>query len=108
MAKTGPKSKSGTAIRAAKISFNPKQVIKRLLSVLTERARDVLTKRYGLSDKAKRMTLEAIGQQYGITRERVRQIENYALASIRKSDAYVKEQAAFNELREEMLFYGAI
>ena len=108
MAKVGPKTKSASATRSAKISFNPKQVTKRLLAVLTERARDVLTKRYGLSDKAKRMTLEAIGQQYGITRERVRQIENYALASIRKSDAYTKEQAAFNELREEMLFCGAI
>lgn len=106
MAKKAPKTKTSTA--KASIRFNPKQVTKRLLAVLTERARDVLIKRYGLSDKAKRMTLEAIGEQYGITRERVRQIENYALATIRKSDAYTKEQAAFNELREEMLFCGAI
>jgi len=105
MAKTASKTKSG---RAASVSFNPKQVTKRLLGVLSDRARDVLVKRYGLGEKTKRMTLEAIGREYGITRERVRQIENYALASIRKSDAYVKEQAAFEALKEEMLFNGAV
>ncbi len=94
--------------KTAAISFNAKQVSKRLLGALSERARDVLTKRYGLGDKTKRMTLEAIGQQYGITRERVRQIENYAIASIRKSDAYEKEAKAFAELKEALLFYGGI
>ncbi len=108
MAKTAPKAKSAKTARPSCVSFNPKQVSKRLLSVLSDRARDVLTKRYGLGEKTKRMTLEAIGEQYGITRERVRQIENYALASIRKSDAYVKEQAAFESLKEEMLFHGAV
>lgn len=105
MVKSASKTKTG---RATHISFIPKQVTKRLLGVLSDRARDVLTKRYGLGDKTKRMTLEAIGREYGITRERVRQIENYALASIRKSDAYVKEQPAFESLKEEMLFHGAL
>lgn len=90
------------------VSFNAKQVTKRLMGALSERARDVLTKRYGLGDKAKRMTLEAIGEQYGITRERVRQIENYAIGSIRKSDVYEKEAKAFSELKEALLFYGGI
>lgn len=94
--------------KTAALSFNAKQVSKRLLGALSERARDVLTKRYGLGEKTKRMTLEAIGQQYGITRERVRQIENYAIASIRKSDAYEKETKTFSELKETLLFYGGI
>ncbi len=94
--------------RGVSISFNAKQVNKRLLGALSERARDVLVKRYGLGDKTKRMTLEAIGEQYGITRERVRQIENYAIASIRKSDVYEKETKAFSELKEALLFYGGI
>lgn len=106
MAKTVAQSKTGG--RGSSVSFNPKQVTKRLLGVLSDRAKDVLIKRYGLGEKAKRMTLEAIGQQYGITRERVRQIENYALATIRKSDAYAKEHAAFESLKEEVLFCGTI
>ena len=72
------------------ITFKPKQVSNRLLSVLPERTRDILVQRYGLSD-GERSTLEAIGQTYGITRERVRQIENFALNTIRKSDTYQKK-----------------
>jgi hypothetical protein len=102
------KKTAAPAGKTSSLSFNAKQVSKRLLGALSERARDVLTKRYGLGEKTKRMTLEAIGQQYNITRERVRQIENYAIASIRKSDAYEKEAKAFSELKETLLFYGGI
>lgn len=90
------------------LTFKPKVVTKKLLSVLPERARDVLVKRYGLGKEAVSATLEAIGQEYGITRERVRQIENYALASIRKSDAYKEERAAFDELKEIINAMGSI
>lgn len=107
MSKTSKKAPA-SAGRKSGISFNPKQVTKRLLGALSSRAQDVLIKRYGLGDKVKRMTLEAIGEQYGITRERVRQIENYALGSIRKSDAYKKEKEIFAELKEELMFIGAI
>ncbi len=106
MSKPAPKTK--VASKPIAVSGNPKQVTKRLLGALSDRARDVIIKRYGLGDKVKRMTLEAIGEQYDITRERVRQIENYALATIRKSDVYGKESAVFDQLKEEMLFFGAI
>jgi len=89
---------------APTFTLKPKQVVKRLLSALPDRARDVITNRYGLGDTAKKMTLEAIGKKYGVTRERVRQIENYALMSIRKSAAYQKEKPAFAEL--EQLIHG--
>jgi len=80
------------------LSFNPKQVAKRLLKTVPDRAQDILSKRYGLGDNTERMTLEAIGQLYSITRERVRQIEDYSLKNIRKSDVYEKEFAIFNEI----------
>ena len=80
------------------ITFKPKQVTKKLLSVLPERARDVLEKRYGLGTEADTCTLESIGQTYGITRERVRQIENYGIQAIQKSDVYKEFQAVFDEL----------
>jgi hypothetical protein len=82
------------------ISFKPKQVTKKLLGALPERARDILTKRYGLGIKGKTFTLEAIGQSYGITRERVRQIENYGIASIQKSPIYAEHAELFNELHQ--------
>lgn len=82
------------------ISFKPKQVTKSLLEVLPDRARDVLEKRYGLGKDGETYTLEAIGQSYGITRERVRQIENYGIQSIQKSDVYKKHYDLFIEMQK--------
>ncbi|OHA15917.1 MAG: hypothetical protein A3G52_00930 [Candidatus Taylorbacteria bacterium RIFCSPLOWO2_12_FULL_43_20] len=90
------------------IKFKPKQVTKRLLSVLPKRAEEVIASRYGLGKGGKRMTLEAIGQRYGITRERVRQIENYAISHVRKSEAYTKEKAVFTELEEVLHSLGGV
>ena len=90
------------------LNFKPKQTTKKLLSVLPDRARDVLMHRYGLGKVSERMTLDAIGKMYGITRERVRQIENYAINSIRKADAYKTEKATFTELEELLHSLGGI
>lgn len=92
----------------ANITFKPKQSVKRLLSVLPERAKDVIIKRYGLGASTTKMTLDAIGKIYGITRERVRQIENYAIQNIRKSDAYKSEKATFDELENLIHSLGGI
>lgn len=81
------------------LTFKPKQITKKLLSALPERARDVLEKRYGLGANNESFTLEAIGQSYGITRERVRQIENYGISSIQKSDVYTEHIELFAELQ---------
>ena len=90
------------------ISFKPKQVTKRLISVLNDRARDVLESRYGLGKNTKHLTLEAIGQKYGITRERVRQIENHSLGQIRKSENYEKEASVFTDLQQHISSLGSI
>ncbi len=89
-------------------NFKPKQTVKKLLSVLPERARDVLINRYGLGASREKMTLDAIGKLYGITRERVRQIENYAINNIRKSDAYKSEKATFADLEEILHSHGGV
>ncbi len=80
------------------ITFKPKQISKKLLAVLPDRARDVLEKRYGLGADNTAFTLESIGQTYGITRERVRQIEAHAISSIQKSDVYGEFKETFDEL----------
>lgn len=92
----------------ATITFKPKQSTRRLLSVLPDRAHEVLVSRYGLGKNTEKMTLDAIGKTYGITRERVRQIENYAIANIRKSDAYKAEKAVFGELENLIHALGGI
>lgn len=90
------------------LTFKPRQVNKNLLLVLPERTRDIVTSRFGLGDDARKKTLESIGERYHITRERVRQIENFALQSVRKSPAYEKQQPAFEELKKVFLSLGAV
>ncbi len=89
-------------------SFKPKEATKRLLSVLTKRGQDVIVSRYGLGSKATRLTLDAIGKKYNITRERVRQIENHSLATIRKSKSYKETQPVFDELKAIISNLGGI
>ena len=52
------------------------------LDVLSNREREVLQMRYGLKD-GRPHTLEEVGQQFGVTRERIRQIETKALRKLR-------------------------
>ncbi len=92
----------------AKISFNPKKITKALLAVLNDRGRDIIKKRYGLGGTPECMTLEAIGQEYNITRERVRQIENFSLAQIRKSKTFKEIGQVFNEMKELVHKYGGV
>jgi len=90
------------------INFKPKNSTKNLISELPDRARDIVIGRFGLGSDAEKKTLESIGQEYGITRERVRQIENSALNKIRQSEAYEKEQKIFEELHSAMQSLGVI
>lgn len=89
------------------ISFKPKQVSKKLLGTLNPRMRDIVSNRYGLENE-KKMTLEAIGKMYDITRERVRQIENFALASIKKTAEYRDSLFVFDELKDLVRKLGSV
>lgn len=94
--------------KAPELSFNPKHVTKRLLAVLSPRARDVISGRYGLGNETKKMTLESIGSKYGITRERIRQIENNSMQNIRKSKEYAKEKKIFDEIKDYIAKLGGV
>ena len=59
-----------------------KDKISEVLSTLTDREREVLEQRFGLKDGYSR-TLEDVGSQFGLTRERIRQIEAKALRKMR-------------------------
>ena len=58
--------------------------IKRMLDKLSPKERDVLMLRCGLGKDGTKKTLEEIGTQYNVSRERIRQIENRAISKLRK------------------------
>ncbi len=60
-----------------------KEQVKDMLAALTEREQKILKLRFGLED-GKSHTLEEVGQEFSVTRERIRQIEAKALAKLRK------------------------
>ena len=55
-----------------------------LLEILDEREHRIIGARFGLDGK-KPMTLEQVGVEFGVTRERIRQLQNIALAKMRKA-----------------------
>jgi RNA polymerase primary sigma factor len=59
-----------------------KEQVRGALSVLSEREREVLEMRFGLKD-GQEHTLEEVGKHFGVTRERIRQIEAKALRKLR-------------------------
>jgi RNA polymerase primary sigma factor len=59
-----------------------KEQMNEILSGLSDRERKVLEMRFGLKDGTAR-TLEEVGQEFGVTRERIRQIEAKALRKLR-------------------------
>ena len=70
-------------IESAEIA-NLKEDIQQALSILSEREHQVLEMRYGLIN-GEVSTLEEVGHDYNVTRERIRQIESKALRELRHS-----------------------
>lgn len=60
-----------------------REQIHQLLDTLTEREKGVISLRYGIDDGTQR-TLEEVGKHFGVTRERIRQIEGKALKKLKK------------------------
>lgn len=73
-----------------------KESLYKALSTLTEKERNVLYYRFGL-DNGRGRTLEEVGQMYGVTRERIRQIEGKALRKLRHPS---RSQMIYDYLRD--------
>ena len=58
------------------------QAVEEALGELTEREQEIVRMRFGLEDGQAR-TLEDVGREFGVTRERIRQIEAKTLAKLR-------------------------
>jgi RNA polymerase primary sigma factor len=73
----------GTASPEEKsIQKNVARRISMILATLTPREETILRKRFGIGEK-RTHTLEELGQEFGLTRERIRQIEAKALSKLR-------------------------
>jgi hypothetical protein len=107
MAKKVAKSKAVSKAKSS-LSFDSAALVKKLLAEVPERAREVLVYRFGLGTSSERETLEAIGERWGITRERVRQIEASGIEAIRHSRAFREVEGSFEELRAYIDAQGAI
>jgi RNA polymerase primary sigma factor len=66
--------------RAARTMLN--YAVEQALEDLNDRERQVMRLRFGLEDGQAR-TLEEVGREFGVTRERIRQIESKTLAKLR-------------------------
>ena len=57
---------------------------RKILNQLSQKERDVLILRYGLDNNGMKKSLDEIGSQYGVSRERIRQIETRAISKLKK------------------------
>lgn len=82
-------------------SLNLKKVLDDMFLVLTDKERDVITRRFSLNNKPKQ-TLDRIGKFFNVTRERIRQIETIALNKLRRNVGNTKLHY-INKLAREIL-----
>jgi hypothetical protein len=87
------------------MKFNYQKICYDLLKDLSERTKNVIIRRFGL-ETGEKETLGSIGQSYGITRERVRQIENDGLSRIRTK--LQKEHEVFQHFTDALESFGKL
>lgn len=87
--------------------FSYKRISSSILASLPPKARAVLVRRFGLEQD--RETLQKIGTSYGITRERVRQIEDFGLRNLRaKKDIFAIHAAVFSHFGDYFKDHGNV
>jgi DNA-directed RNA polymerase delta subunit len=80
---------------------NPYQLALKIIAILPSRTQDIVKKRFGL-DNNKSKTLEAVGQDYSVTRERIRQIIEASLKTVKKQPV-LKMADVFMKQAEQIL-----
>ena len=84
------------------LEIDIEELIKKALQVEDKRGRDIVIRRFGLKSEDTH-TLASLGEEYGLTRERVRQIEASTLEGIRERIKEEKQTLLFLELMEKYL-----
>lgn len=90
-----------STLATGKKGFSYKATLERLLERLPLRSREIVKLRFGVKD-GKIRTLEEIGKQYGITRERVRQVVGSALSLISSHKEYPEVLEITEHIREAL------
>jgi hypothetical protein len=90
-----------TSGSASATDINLKEIVDKLLLVLSEKEKYIIQHRFSVNVGSKK-TLEAIGQHYGVTRERIRQIEKNALKKL-KRNAVNTNLKAINEVGKDVI-----
>lgn len=69
---------------AESVNSQQHEMLMSILDQLEDREREIIVRRYGLEANSEPETLEQVGQRFGVTKERVRQIESRTIQKIRK------------------------
>ena len=85
----------------------PVEIVDDLISLLTDKEANVIVSRYGLRGSQIK-TLAALGQEYGITRERVRQIQAYALKKLQRNAVQTNIAEMHVEMMRLLMNYGGV
>ena len=81
-------------------NLNRYELVSRWFETLSSTDKNILTLRFGLDDTPSQ-TLDTIGKSFGVTRERIRQIESKALEKLRTLVANESHPSAHHEERED-------
>jgi len=90
-----------------KTTLNLKKVLEDIFLVLTPKEKTVIIKRFSL-DNEPRQTLEKIGQEFSVTRERIRQIEKIALGKLRRTLENTKLADVAHLAKELITAHGGV
>ncbi|MDP7277477.1 MAG: sigma-70 family RNA polymerase sigma factor [Planctomycetaceae bacterium] len=74
----------GNPFLEQKVNRQQHEVIMEILEHLDPREREVITRRFGLSEGSEPQTLEQVGRRFGVTKERIRQLESRALKKLER------------------------
>ncbi|MFH1326214.1 MAG: sigma factor-like helix-turn-helix DNA-binding protein [Candidatus Falkowbacteria bacterium] len=91
-----------TAVQEEAAILDSHLILFNLFNTLREKEQDILEQRFGLKNEEK-ATLEAIGQAYNLTRERIRQIENAAVAKLKKHDDFNRYISSLKHIINSLL-----
>src|SRR3989338_718640 len=96
----------GSQTQSSLSSFEPEGIVSKLLAMLKERVREILVRRFGLEGR-ELSTLEAIGTQHNLTRERGRQIEKDSIEALRHKGG-TELEAALRLIFDTIAEYGDV
>ncbi|OGZ61442.1 MAG: hypothetical protein A3H51_03030 [Candidatus Spechtbacteria bacterium RIFCSPLOWO2_02_FULL_38_8] len=87
--------------------LNLKPLVDKILKILSARNGSILVLRHGV-EGGEKYTLERIGKKYGITRERVRQIEEASYEKIRNAGVYKELTPTYSVIEEFLNSFGGV